>query len=93
MLSMVVNSTKIALSVFWVAWILSLASLIPQPYGQIVLWVGGLLLLIHLVEYLVTKPIVARRSNGEVGFIQTMLFGYGHWLPMLVQSKETADES
>lgn len=93
MLNIVVSATKITLSAFWVAWALSIASLIPQPYGKIVLWVGGLLLLIHLVEYLAMKTIIARRNNGEVDFIQTLLFGYGHWLPMLLESRRTTDGS
>jgi uncharacterized protein YhhL (DUF1145 family) len=83
MLNMVIGVTKIALLMFWLACILSLVSVIPEPYGRTILWIGGVLLLVHLVEYLFDKSRVAERSGGDTGFIQTMTFGFAHWLPVL----------
>jgi uncharacterized protein YhhL (DUF1145 family) len=83
MLSLVITLTKGALLVFWLACILSLLSLIPNPYGQTILWIGASLLLVHLIEYLFVKSKVAERTDGDSGFIPTMVFGFGHWLPIL----------
>ena len=83
MFDLLINGTKIALLVFWLACILSLISLIPKPYSSYILWIGGFLLLLHFVEYLFVKSKVAERNGGNTGFLQTMLFGFGHWLPVL----------
>jgi uncharacterized protein YhhL (DUF1145 family) len=88
MFELVIKVTKVALLVFWLAWVLSLLSLTGPPYGQTIVWIGGLLLLIHFLEYLFVKSRVAERDNGNTGFIQTMLFGFGHWLPVLKRPDE-----
>ena len=81
MFDRVIGATKALLLAFWLAWVLSLFSLIPDPYGRFVAWAGAFLLLLHLVEY----PIVRSRSTppGSVGFFRTMVFGLAHWLPLL----------
>ena len=83
MLNLVITLTKGALLVFWLVCILSLISLIPNPYDQNILWIGTLLLLVHLIEYLFVKSKVAKRTHGNSGFIPIMLFGFAHWLPIL----------
>ena len=88
MFELVIKVTKFALLAFWLAWVLSLLSLIGPPNGQTILWIGGLLLLVHFLEYLFVKSRVAERDNGNTGFIQTMLFGFGHWLPVLKRPDE-----
>jgi uncharacterized protein YhhL (DUF1145 family) len=81
MFNLVIGTTKALLLAFWLAWILSLFSLIPDPYGRFVAWAGPILLLVHLVEY----PIVRSRSTQpeSVDFVRTMAFGFAHWLPLL----------
>ena len=83
MFNLLIGLTKVALLAFWLACILSLVSLIPKSYGQTILWIGGLVLLVHLVEYLFVKSKVAERNTGNTGFIQTLLFGFIYWLPVL----------
>jgi len=83
MFDLVIRLTKVALLAFWLACILSLVSLIPKPYGQTIVWIGGLVLLVHLVEYVFVKSRVAERNAGNTGFIQTLLFGFVYWLPVL----------
>ena len=83
MFNLVIRLTQVALLAFWLACALSLVSLIPRPYGQSILWIGGLVLLVHLVEYVFVKSRVAERNAANTGFIQTILFGFVCWLPVL----------
>ena len=47
------------------------------------LMIGAVILLLHFFEYLLVKSKVAKRLGGKTGFIETMLFGFGYWLPVL----------
>jgi len=80
---LVIGLTQVALLAFWLACILSLISLIPNPYGQTILWIGGLVLLVHWVEYVFAKSRVFERSAENTGFILTILFAFDYWLPVL----------
>ena len=81
MLDLVIGARKALLVAFWLSWILSLFSLIPDPYGRFVAWAGPLLLLVHLVEYLIVRS--KSTQPGSVDFVWTMVFGFAHWLPLL----------
>jgi uncharacterized protein YhhL (DUF1145 family) len=83
MLKLITNSTKVLLLALWAACVLSLLSIIPEPYARNVLMVGAVVLLIHFVEYLLVRSKVAERQGGNTGFIGTMVFGFGYWLPVL----------
>ena len=83
MLKLTIGLTKVVLLALWAACILSLLSVIPQPYGQAVLMLGAVILLLHFVEYLLVRSKVAARLGGKTGFIGTMVFGFGYWLPVL----------
>jgi uncharacterized protein YhhL (DUF1145 family) len=83
MLKLTIRLTRAFLLVLWVACILSLLSLIPQTYGQPVLMLGTVVLLLHFIEYLLVRSKVAKRQGGKTGFIGTMVFGFGYWLPLL----------
>ncbi len=83
MFQLMIGSTRILLLALWAACILSLFSIIPQPYSQAVLILGTVVLLIHFVEYLLVRSKVAERLGGKTGFIETMTFGFGYWLPVL----------
>jgi uncharacterized protein YhhL (DUF1145 family) len=93
MFELVIKVAKVTLLAFWLAWVLSLLSLTGQPYSQFILWIGGLLLLVHFVEYLFVRSRVAERDNGNTGFIQTMLFGFAHWLPVLKRPDQENGQS
>jgi uncharacterized protein YhhL (DUF1145 family) len=83
MLKLIIRSTKVLLLALWAACILSLLSIIPEPYARTVLMVGAIVLLIHFVEYLLVRSKVVERQGGKPFFIGTMVFGFGYWLPVL----------
>ncbi len=83
MLKLITRSTKVLLLALWAACVLSLLSIIPEPYTRTVLMVGAVVLLIHFIEYLLVRSKVAERREGNTGFIGTMVFGFGYWLPIL----------
>ena len=83
MLKLITGSTKALLLALWAACVLSLLSIIPEPYGQVVLMLGAVVLLLHFFEYLLVRSKVAERLDGNTGFIGTMVFGFGYWLPVL----------
>jgi uncharacterized protein YhhL (DUF1145 family) len=83
MLDYLVKVTRIAVIVFWFALFLSLISVIPNPYGAYIIWLAGLVLLIHLLEYLSVRSRFTGPVNGKFSFLKTMLFGFTHWLPLL----------
>jgi len=89
MLDLIVKVTRIGVIVFWVALALSLVSVIPSPYASFVVWIGGCVLLIHLLEYFYVKARFAGRGNGEINFVQTMLFGFTYLLPLLMNNRGT----
>jgi len=78
MFELMIGFTKALLLVFWAACILSLLSLIPEPYSRYVLMIAAVLLLLHLVEYLLVRSRVAERLGGKTGFVGTMAFGFGY---------------
>ena len=85
MLKLIVNTTKIAVLVFWLACILSAASVIPSPYASFIIGFGAFVLVAHLLEYLFIKFRFAERNGWKISFVQTMIFGFAYWLPMLKQ--------
>ncbi len=83
MFKLMLGLTKALLLALWAACILSLLSIMPEPYGQPVLMLGAVILLLHFFEYLLVRSKVAKRIGGKTGFIETMAFGFGYWLPVL----------
>ena len=83
MLRLIIQSTKALLMALWAACVLSLLSIVPEPYARIVLMIGAVVLPLHFVEYLLVRSKVAERQAGNTGFIGTMAFGFGYWLPVL----------
>ena len=83
MLKLIIGSTKALLLALWAVCVLSLLSIVPEPYARTVLIIGAIVLLLHFVEYLLVRSKVAERQEGNSGFIGTMVFGFGYWLPVL----------
>jgi len=83
MFELMIGFSKALLLVFWAACILSLLSVIPEPYSRYLLITAAVLLLLHFVEYLLVRSRVADRLGGKTGFIGTMTFGFGYWLPVI----------
>ena len=92
MIELLVNITRTGVIVFWFAMILSLVSVIPSPYGPVIVWLGCLILVIHLLQYLFVKSKVPLPDGSEISFVKTMLFGLTHWLPMVVNGRGTDSE-
>jgi len=91
MLDSLVKVTRIAVVVFWFALFLSLISVIPNPYGRYIVWLAGLVLLIHLLEYFLVRSRFTGPDAGKFSFFKTILFGFTHWLPLLKHSGRAAD--
>ena len=88
MFKLVIYLTKAGLLVLWAICILGLLAIIPEHYARIVLMIGAVVLLVHFVEYLLVRSKVAENMDGNTGFIGTMVFGFGHWLPILRSGPE-----
>ncbi|NOR19080.1 MAG: DUF1145 domain-containing protein [Xanthomonadales bacterium] len=88
MFELMINLTKALLLAFWAVCILSLLSVVPEPYSRYVLIIAAVLLLLHFVEYLLVRSRVAERLGGKTGFIETMAVGFGYWLPVIRHSQK-----
>jgi hypothetical protein len=56
-----------------------------RPY---VVWTGVVLLLVHLSEYVAVRSRLTQTDGNH--FVRTLLFGFGHWLPLLRKGKREA---
>lgn len=77
-------STKVITSVLYVALIV-VALLNPgTQISQWVVWLFIALLIVHLVEFFLKKDVM-QAAGGSMGhhFVQTMLFGFIHWKPLV----------
>ncbi|TWX67954.1 DUF1145 domain-containing protein [Colwellia demingiae] len=85
MFNFIIHSTKALLAGLWIMAILGLVSISPLPseYQLYLLALAGIVLLVHLIEFFAMKTKVKSKSNIEISFVQTMLWGFGHWLPLL----------
>ncbi len=85
MFNLIIHSTKALLAGLWLLAILGLVSITPLPaeYQSYLLPLAGIVLFVHLLEYVAMKAKVKSKSNTEISFVQTMLWGFGHWLPLL----------
>ena len=85
MFNFIIVSTKALLIGLWILAITGLLSLSPLPgeYQLYALVLAGVVLLVHLLEFFAMKAKVKSKSNIEISFVQTMLWGFGHWLPLL----------
>ncbi len=81
---LVIQALKLSLMVFWLVLLISL--FIPFPEGtQLRLeQVGVILAAVHLLEFALQRQrLEAIQAGGMGGFIQTMLFGFVYWHPLL----------
>ena len=83
MLDLIVRVTRIGVIVFWFAFVLGLLSFLPAPFGQLIVWVGFAVLVIHLVEYLYARYLFKGLDKSQVSFVQTLLFGFTHLFPLV----------
>ena len=85
MLNLIILALKALLVGLWGLALLGLLSLSPLPaqYQFYLLVLAGGVLLVHLLEYFAMKAKVMTKAKIEMSFIQTMLWGFGYWLPLL----------
>ena len=85
MLNLIIHCTKALLAGLWILAILGFISLSPLPeeYQFYLLVLAGIVFLVHLLEYFAMKGKVKTKRNIDISFVQTMLWGFGHWLPLL----------
>jgi len=85
MLSLIIPLLKASLVALWGIALLGLLSIsfLPEQLQRYILPFAGLVLIVHFIEYLVVKRKLKNKSNIEVNFIKTMLWGFGYWLPLL----------
>lgn len=84
MLDLLLKLTRGGVLVFWVAALLSLFGVIPEPFGKFIAWLAVIVLLIHLSEYFYVRRRFAKSAGLKISFILTLLFGLTHWLPLVV---------
>ncbi len=85
MLSLIIYILKTSLVALWVLALLGILSISPFPeqYQFYILPLACLVLLVHLIEYFAMKAKLKNKSDIEMSFVQTMLWGFGYWLPLL----------
>ena len=90
MLNIVVYSLKALLTGLWIFAILGLLSLSPLP-TEVQFYISALAyvaLLVHFIEFFAMKTKFKNQSGLEMNFVQTMLWGFGYWLPILKSSAQ-----
>ena len=83
MLDLFIKLTRAGVIVFWLAFVLALKAVIPEPAATTIAWFGGLVLVAHLAEFIYAKYVFAGLDRDEVSFTKTMLFGFTHLVPLL----------
>ncbi|ASP48453.1 DUF1145 domain-containing protein [Cognaticolwellia beringensis] len=94
MLKLVIYSLKALLTGLWSFAILGLLSLSPLP-TEVQLYVSLLacvVLLVHYIEFFAMKNKFKNQSGLAMNFLQTMLWGFGYWLPILKHATEEVDQ-
>ena len=81
----------VVVAAFWIVWVLSLVAVIPSPYRATIIWIGALILMAHLFAYFLIKVKFAGQGGGRINFLQTMLFGMAHWLPLIKRPEKRSD--
>jgi len=78
--------SKAILIALYVATLLSLFVPALAPYSQTLLIISGALLVAHVGEYLWVRDRLAGVEGNH--FLQTLLFGFVHWLPIIRQKAQ-----
>ena len=77
-------ASKIIVILFWVALGYSFVFPFSDNIQTPLEYAGAIMALVHLIEFVIQRnKLNAINAGGINGFIQTMIFGYGYWLPLL----------
>ncbi len=84
MLNLIIPLLKASLVALWGLALLGGLSLSPLPeqFQRYIIPFAGLVFTVHLIEYFVVKTKLKNKSNIEMNFVKTMLWGFGYWLPL-----------
>lgn len=79
-----VQLTKAVLLIFYAVALLSLIAPFLSEYRRILWIIAALLVAVHAGEYVALKDKMASADPEQSNhLIKTLLFGYGHWLPLV----------
>jgi uncharacterized protein YhhL (DUF1145 family) len=71
---------KILLSIVWLLIFAGLLDLLPEKYAHPLQFLGGLLTVAHLIEYVIFyKKIAARPESPIIAFVMNIFFGLFYW--------------
>lgn len=83
-----IHITKGLLIIFWITFAANVVLPLGETIGSTVHWIGVVLIVVHALEYIVVRnKLNAMDAGGTHGLIQTLLFGFGYWLPLLQSAK------
>ncbi len=75
---------KFLLLGFWLVVIVNIFMPFAAAAGQWIMWIGGAMLLVHLIEFVVMrKKLQNRGHSGVMNFVWIMLCGILYWKPLL----------
>lgn len=88
---MLTTLTKGGMLIYWLVFIYCLIKPFSDPAQMIIFWLGIVLLVVHLAEFIMHyKKLNQLNAGGANGFVQTMLFGFVYWLPIFKSNKTTS---
>lgn len=75
---------KLLLLGFWLVFIVNIFMPFAAPAGQWIMWIGGAMLAVHLIEFVVMrKKLLNHGHSGLMNFVWVMLCGILYWKPLL----------
>ena len=75
---------KFLLLGFWLVFIVNIFMPFAGAVGQWVMWIGGAMLVVHLIEFVVMrKKLQDQGHSGLINFVWIMLCGILYWKPLL----------
>lgn len=78
------NIAKVVTTIFWAVLGYSFVFPFSESVQPTLVMVGAVMAAAHLLEFIIQRnKLNAINAGGINGFIQTMIFGFGYWLPLL----------
>lgn len=75
---------KVAIYGFWLVFIVNLVISLPGQWSEIVMYAGLGLFVIHFIEYVFIHNKLKKADSATLkDFVQIMLIGLFHWVPLL----------
>lgn len=84
---------KLITLIFWGVFAYNTFQPIADPTGSIIAWVGIILAVVHLLEYVLKKNALEDIGAGGLhGLCQTLIYGFLYWLPLLKNSASAKEK-